>query len=87
MEVYHASNCIIEKPDTLHSRQFLDFGPGFYITTMYDQAEKYAARFVRRGKQAFINTYALLDDLSAENGAYPPNQNGLIHPQLSLKWA
>ena len=24
---------------------------------------------------------------SAENGAYPPNQNGLIHPQLSLKWA
>lgn len=54
MEVYHASTCIIEKPETLHSRQFLDFGPGFYITTMYDQAEKYAARFVRRGKQAFI---------------------------------
>ena len=26
-------------------------------------------------------------DMSAENGAYPPNQNGLIHPQLSLKWA
>ena len=52
MEVYHASTCIIEKPDTLHSRQFLDFGSGFYITTMYDQAEKYAARFVRRGKQA-----------------------------------
>ena len=25
--------------------------------------------------------------LIAENGAYPPNQNGLIHPQLSLKWA
>jgi hypothetical protein len=67
MEVYHASTCIIKKPDTLHSRQFLDFGPGFYITTMYDQAEKYAARFVRRGKQAFINTYALLDDLSAWN--------------------
>ena len=26
-------------------------------------------------------------DKIAENGAYPPNQNGLIHPQLSLKWA
>ncbi len=25
--------------------------------------------------------------VTAENGAYPPNQNGLIHPQLSLKWA
>lgn len=22
----------------------------------------------------------------AENGAYPPTQNGLIHPQLLLKW-
>ena len=27
------------------------------------------------------------DSKVAENGAYPPNQNGLIHPQLSLKWA
>ena len=26
-------------------------------------------------------------EYAAENGAYPPNQNGLIHPQLSLKWA
>ena len=31
------------------------------------------------GKSSFVN--------AAENGAYPPNQNGLIHPQLSLKWA
>ena len=23
---------------------------------------------------------------AAENGAYPPTQNGLIHPQLLLKW-
>ena len=35
------------------------------------------------------NTDSLLDaynKLSAENGAYPPTQNGLIHPQLLLKW-
>ena len=24
---------------------------------------------------------------SAENVAYPPTQNGSIHPQLLLKWA
>ena len=30
---------------------------------------------------------AMIIVLRAENGAYPPNQNGLIHPQLSLKWA
>ena len=30
----------------------------------------------------------LIDEnyISAENGAYPPTQNGLIHPQLLLKW-
>ena len=28
-----------------------------------------------------------IEEQNAENGAYPPNQNGLIHPQLSLKWA
>lgn len=28
-----------------------------------------------------------LADLDAENGAYPPTQNGSIHPQLLLKWA
>ena len=26
------------------------------------------------------------NSLNAENGAYPPTQNGLIHPQLLLKW-
>ena len=25
--------------------------------------------------------------LFGENGAYPPTQNGIIHPQLLLKWA
>ena len=35
----------------------------------------------------FINRIKGYAALFAENGAYPPNQNGLIHPQLSLKWA
>lgn len=50
MEVFHASTVLIDTPDIYHSRQYLDFGPGFYVTTMYDQAEKYANRFIRRGK-------------------------------------
>lgn len=64
MEVFHASTVGIETPDTQHSRQYLDFGAGFYVTTMYEQAEKYAARFIRRGKSAIINVYDLADDLS-----------------------
>lgn len=64
MEVYHASTIGIEVPDTLHSRLYLDFGVGFYVTTIYEQAVKYAERFTRRGKTAFINVYELADELS-----------------------
>ena len=36
MKVYHASTVVVESPDTTHSRAFLDFGPGFYVTTLQD---------------------------------------------------
>lgn len=48
MEVYHASTVVVESPDTAHSRAFLDFGLGFYVTTLQDQAVKYGARFTNR---------------------------------------
>ena len=64
MEVYHASTIVVEHPDTTHGRAFLDFGPGFYVTTMQVQAQKYGERFIRRGKDAILNTYELSDDLN-----------------------
>lgn len=57
MEVYHASNMRVEKPDVRHSRKDLDFGRGFYVTTIRRQAEKYASRFIRRGEEAWMNIY------------------------------
>ena len=64
MEVYHASTVVVDSPDTTHSRDFLDFGPGFYVNTLQDQAVKYGARFINRGKNAILNIYELADDLS-----------------------
>ena len=64
MIVYHASYTEITAPDTSHSRKYLDFGPGFYVTIIPEQAVKYAERFSRRGKDAWINTYELSDDYS-----------------------
>ena len=63
MKLYHSSNVIVEHPDTKHSRLYLDFGKGFYLTSIYDQAERYAQRFKRRGQQAWLNTYELADNL------------------------
>ncbi|MBR6806237.1 MAG: DUF3990 domain-containing protein, partial [Bacteroidaceae bacterium] len=33
MKLYHSSNIIVECPDTQHSRKYLDFGRGFYLTS------------------------------------------------------
>ena len=57
MKLYHSSNVIVESPDTLHSRNYLDFGRGFYLTSLYEQAVRYAQRFKRRGQHAWLNTY------------------------------
>ncbi len=61
MEVFHASTQEILHPDILHSRKYLDFGPGFYVTTLRQQAINYAERFKRRNHQAWLNTYELSD--------------------------
>ena len=44
MIVYHGSTEIIKKPDVIHSKKYLDFGMGFYITSFENQAEKWAVR-------------------------------------------
>lgn len=61
MKVYHTSQTTVTSPDTQHSREFLDFGKGFYVTTLREQAVKYAERFLLRGREAWLNTYELKD--------------------------
>ena len=59
MIVYHSSNLSVEQPDIKFSRNYLDFGKGFYMTTLLEQAIKYAQRFKRRKEQAWLSTYEL----------------------------
>ena len=59
MKLYHSSNVAVLNPDILHSRDNLDFGKGFYLTPILEQAVSYAQRFKRRGQEAWINTYEL----------------------------
>lgn len=66
MILYHSSNVSVEHPDTKHSRAYLDFGRGFYLTSLHDQAVRYALRFKRRGQRSWLNTY----DLSLEEGSW-----------------
>ncbi len=57
MKLYHSSYVAVEKPDTIHSRDYLDFGKGFYLTSIHEQAVRYAQRFIRRQRDAWLNAY------------------------------
>lgn len=67
MILYHSSNTIVDSPDTKHSREYLDFGRGFYLTSLYEQAVRYAQRFKRRGQPAWLNTYDFVCDENVWN--------------------
>ena len=66
MIVYHGTTEIIEKPDITHSKRYLDFGKGFYLTSFAEQAKKWAIRKgLRQEKRAVVNVYELKDSLKA----------------------
>ena len=68
MRLYHSSNVIVKHPDAQHSRKYLDFGRGFYLTSIHDQAVRYAQRFKRRGQTGWLNIYEFsIADESAWN--------------------
>ena len=63
MIVYNGSTSIVEKPDILHSKRFLDFGRGFYVTSYKSQAERWAKRkSIRTGHSPIVNSYEMNDD-------------------------
>ena len=57
MILYHGSFLEIVKPDLAHSRPNVDFGRGFYVTPLYEQAAKWCGKFKRRGKDGIISRY------------------------------
>ena len=60
MIVYHGTTDIIKKPDISFSKNNLDFGRGFYLTTYKEQAQKWAVRKASRSrKKAIVNIYEL----------------------------
>ena len=62
MILYHASNTAVQTPDLSLCRPFKDFGRGFYLTSLPDQAEQMAYRTARIfGGQPIVTSYAFDD--------------------------
>ena len=66
MILYHGGAVAIAVPDLLHSRRAVDFGPGFYVTPIYDQARRWSEKRKRRLGVAVVSKYEF-DEAAAAN--------------------
>lgn len=58
MILYHGSTESIVRPDVSFSKDYLDFGRGFYLTKYREQAEKWALRkAMRKHCEPIVNIY------------------------------
>lgn len=80
MIVYHGSYCEIRCPNIKFSREALDFGKGFYVTSIKEQAINWAGKFKLRGKKSYINIYNL--DLDKIKGKYKIKE----YMSYSVEW-
>ena len=57
--LYHETTLRLELPLACVGREDLDFGKGFYLTRLRDQAERWAIRvqLIRLSSDAWINMY------------------------------
>ena len=63
MILYHGSNLEIKSPQLLKVQRALDFGKGFYTTSDFDQARKWAQRAVRirESGEPIVSCYEITD--------------------------
>lgn len=83
IEVYHAGVDHIENPDTTHSRTQLDFGPGFYLTDIYEQAVNWSIRRSNKfNKEPVVNKYLLRKEELIDN----IGSRARIFPEYNDEW-
>lgn len=66
MTLYHGGADEIANPDLSHSRKAVDFGAGFYVTPIYDQAKRWSEKRKRRTGSAVVSRYEF-DESAASN--------------------
>ena len=63
MRLYHGSNIAIDNINLAMCRPYKDFGQGFYLTDIEEQAEKMAIRVAKiYGQSPILNVYEINDN-------------------------
>lgn len=82
--LYHGSYTQVAKPLAKIGRKNLDFGQGFYLTSIREQAEKWAVVIAqRKGRQVLptLNIYSFNDELAKLEGV-----RFKVFPIYNLEW-
>ena len=65
-DLYHGGAIEVSNPDLEHSRRAVDFGPGFYVTPIFEQAKRWSEKRKRRMGSAVVSHYEF-DESAAAN--------------------
>lgn len=83
MRLYHGSNVEIERIDLSLAVPYKDFGQGFYLTSMPEQAERMAQRVARfRGGKATVTEFEAPDNLLED-----PRLRARVFSGVTIEWA
>lgn len=65
MKLYHGSTVAVKRPSIGRGRSATDFGKGFYTTTSFEQARKWAVLKKKRegSDKAIVSTFEVPDDV------------------------
>ncbi|PWJ62070.1 MULTISPECIES: DUF3990 domain-containing protein [unclassified Fibrobacter] len=71
MILFHGSDIAVEKPIANYGRNKVDFGQGFYLTSLREQAVKWAKiiAFKKGVKKAFVTEFNFDEDFLASLGS------------------
>jgi hypothetical protein len=66
MKVWHGGEMSIPQPDLVHSHRAVDFGPGFYVTPIREQAERWCEKRKLRANKAALSCYEYDEGAAAD---------------------
>lgn len=86
MKLYHGSTVIVKHPSLRPGRANTDFGKGFYTTTDFEQAARWASiRRKRAGEgDAIVSVYEVNDDLLKQGDLHIMEYNGASEEWLDF---
>lgn len=64
MKLYHGSIVAVHEPKILNPDRTLDFGKGFYTTTDFEQAKKWAQnkKRIEKSENSVVSVFVVADD-------------------------